>query len=100
MKADSAAWIQSFGVFDVKAQKVYEKAAPILLVALAYPSLPLYTARLAADLVVIYRIIDEATDLLDTTEARDLCDVIMDVLRNPDRKRSDDEHILGKIIQR
>lgn len=42
---------------------------------------------------------DEYTDIADRTGANDIRDIIMDVLRNPQKARPDGELLIGEMIR-
>ncbi|KAK5998053.1 Delta(6)-protoilludene synthase [Cladobotryum mycophilum] len=96
---DSAEWIQSFSAFDSRQQKSYEKAATGLLAALTYPSVSQEHAKLAANMLTLFLIAEETTNLLGVQEVREVSAIIMDALRYPEKPRPDGEPILGRITQ-
>ncbi|KAI0333186.1 terpenoid synthase [Cubamyces sp. BRFM 1775] len=97
--AASAAWIESFKIFDPKAQATFNKGRFGLLASLAYPLATPEHFRVACDLMNLFFAFDELSDAGDEHAAQLLVDTMMDALRHPDRSRPCNEHILGSIAK-
>ncbi|KAL0568290.1 hypothetical protein V5O48_013701 [Marasmius crinis-equi] len=98
-KEESDSWIGSFGAFDQKSQRAFERCNFALLASLAYPLLNKDGNRLACDLMILNFVIDEYTDVVSAEEARRLCDIVMDALKNPQTPRPVGEWVGGEITR-
>jgi Delta6-protoilludene synthase len=56
-------------------------------------------ARVGSDLMVVLFIFDEFTDKVDGDGARVYAEMVMDAIRNPHKKRPQDEPKLGEIAR-
>ncbi|KAL0565794.1 hypothetical protein V5O48_016225 [Marasmius crinis-equi] len=99
-KGESATWIRSFGAFDQRSQRAFERCDFALLASLAYPLLNKDGNRIGCDLMNFVFVIDEYTDVASAGEARHLCDLIMDGLRNPETPRPTGEWVGGEIARK
>ncbi|EIN12000.1 terpenoid synthase [Punctularia strigosozonata HHB-11173 SS5] len=77
-KADSAAWLESFKAFDPKAQSAFNLC-------------DFTNNRTGCDLMNMFFIVDEYTDISNAHDARLIVDAVMDSLLHPDRVLPDDE---------
>ncbi|KAL0579187.1 hypothetical protein V5O48_002809 [Marasmius crinis-equi] len=98
-KKESAVWISSFGAFDQRSQRAYERCDFSLLASLAYPLLNKDGNRVGCDLMNFFFVVDEYTDVASAGDARRLCDIVMDALRNPQTPRPAGEWIGGEIAR-
>jgi hypothetical protein len=55
--------------------------------------------RIGCDLMNLFFVIDEHTDVADIETARSQADIIMDAIRNPHTPRPEGEWIGGKLAQ-
>ena len=55
--------------------------------------------RVGCDLMNLFFVFDEKSDLVDAEEARKQADIIMDALRNPGRPRPENECIVGEVAR-
>ncbi|KAK0622812.1 terpenoid synthase [Immersiella caudata] len=97
--AASDAWLQSFNVFSPKAQAAFSRCQFGLLASLGYPTLNKDGCRVACDLMNLFFVFDEKSDISDEYETRAQADCIMDALRNPYKPRPPGEWIGGTITQ-
>ncbi|KAJ6583837.1 terpenoid synthase [Mycena vulgaris] len=95
-KQESSAWCESFKAFDPKAQKSFNLCDFNLLASLAFPLLNKEGCRVGCDLMNLFFVIDEHTDIAATDLARKQADIIMDAMRNPHTPRPADEWIGGE----
>ncbi|TLD37531.1 hypothetical protein E2P81_ATG04343 [Venturia nashicola] len=70
-----------------------------LLACLAYSPREYELIRLGCDLMSIFYVFDEYSDVTDGPGAEEIRTIIMDALRNPDKRRPDDEVMLGRMCQ-
>ncbi|KAK3344528.1 terpenoid synthase [Lasiosphaeria hispida] len=98
-KAESDAWIQSFNVFNPKAQAAFKRCEFALLAALGYPELNREGCHVGCDLMNLFFVFDEKSDISNEQETRYQANCIMDALRNPSRPRPPDEWVGGVIAQ-
>ncbi|KAJ7835226.1 terpenoid synthase [Mycena leptocephala] len=108
-KEESSAWCESFHAFSPKAQKAFNRCDFNLLASLAYLSLTkvgacLHGCRVGCDLMNLFFVVDEYSDVADTAGARIQADIIMDGLKNPHIPRPQGEwiggeHYLDSVVQ-
>ncbi|KAF8987968.1 terpenoid synthase [Cyathus striatus] len=98
-KAESAAWAESFGAFSPKAQKAFNKCDFNLLASMAFSKLNKDGCRVGCDLMNLFFVFDEWSDVSDAVETRKLADIIMDALRNPHKPRPQDEWVGGEVTR-
>ncbi|KAF7349057.1 Terpene cyclase [Mycena venus] len=116
-KKESSAWCEGFNAFDAKAQKAFnlcdfsgsfaitnsytntDISFVDLLASLAYPLLNKDGCRVGCDLMNLFFVIDEHTDVAATETVRTQAAIVMDAIRNPHRPRPQGEWIGGKIAQ-
>ncbi|KAF7309111.1 Terpene cyclase [Mycena kentingensis (nom. inval.)] len=98
-KKESAAWCESFRAFGPKAQSVFNRCDFNLLASLAFPLLNRDGCRVGCDLMNLFFVIDEHTDVAEPAIARAQADIVMDALRNPRRPRPDGEWIGGEVAR-
>jgi len=55
--------------------------------------------RIASDLMYLYFIIDDQTDIESVSVVRGLIDIMIDALNNPDKPRPEGEDALGRIVK-
>ncbi|KAF9461959.1 terpenoid synthase [Collybia nuda] len=98
-KAESSAWCEGFKAFTPKAQKAFNKCDFNLLASLAYPLLNKEGCRVGCDLMNLFFVIDEYSDVADQCGAREQADIVMDALRHPLKPRPEGEWIGGEIAR-
>ncbi|KAK1834411.1 terpenoid synthase [Podospora conica] len=97
--AASDAWLQQFNVFSPRAQAAFNRCQFGLLASLGYPTLNKDGCRVACDLMNLFFVFDEKSDVADEHETRYQADCIMDALRNPEKPRPAGEWVGGLITQ-
>ncbi|KAI6120872.1 terpenoid synthase [Pisolithus croceorrhizus] len=86
VKAESDEWFRSFNALSPKSLKAFEKC-------------DFEHLRVACDLMIVYFIVDEYTDVEDANRTAEIVNVIIDALNNPYRPRPEGEMILGEVIR-
>ncbi|KAH8585340.1 terpenoid synthase [Bisporella sp. PMI_857] len=97
--AESNVWLKTFDVFTPKAQAAFSRCEFGLLASLGYPKLNKDGCRVACDLMNLFFVFDEKSDLSGEHETRYQADCIMDALRNPHKLRPEGEWIGGRVTQ-
>ncbi|KAJ7049042.1 terpenoid synthase [Mycena amicta] len=98
-KEESAAWCEAFKAFGPKAQQSFNRCDFNLLASLAFPLLNRDGCRIGCDLMNLFFVIDEHTDVAETAVARHQADLVMDAIRNPHRPRPDGEWIGAEVAR-
>ncbi|KAF8483510.1 terpenoid synthase [Russula ochroleuca] len=98
-KAASAAWARSFGAFSPKAQYAYDRCDFNLLASLAYPLLSKERVRTGCDLMNMFFVYDEYSDVAHEDEVQVMANIIMDALRNPHTPRPKGEWVGGEVTR-
>ncbi|KAJ6474479.1 terpenoid synthase [Mycena vitilis] len=98
-KMESSAWCEGFSAFDARAQKAFNRCDFNLLASLAFPLVNKEGCRVGCDLMNLFFVIDEHTDVSSTEKAREQASTIMDAIRNPHKPRPEGEWIGGKVAQ-
>ncbi|KAK7694474.1 Delta(6)-protoilludene synthase [Cerrena zonata] len=98
-KEESAAWCESFNAFSPKAQRAFNRCDFNLLASLAFPRLDKDGCRIGCDLMNLFFVFDEYSDVAAATEVRKQADIIMDALRNPTRPRPKGEWVGGEVAR-
>ncbi|KAK1757049.1 terpenoid synthase [Echria macrotheca] len=103
VKAQSVEWFVGFGAFDAKSQDAFDRCefdTPLAKLAmLSYRFGDLARCRTGADLIMLFYAFDEYTNVADEVVTRELADMVMDGLRNPDKPRPADECLLGEMAR-
>lgn len=99
VKAASAAWARSFGAFSPKAQEAYDRCDFNLLASLAYPLLSKERLRTGCDLMNMFFVYDEYSDVSHEDDVQVMADIIMDTLRNPHKPRPEGEWVGGEVTR-
>ncbi|KAI9453186.1 terpenoid synthase [Russula earlei] len=86
VKAASAAWARSFGAFSPKAQYAYDRC-------------DFTRVRTGCDLMNMFFVYDEYSDVAHEDEVQVMADIIMDALRNPHKPRPKGEWIGGEVTR-
>ncbi|KAF7296929.1 Terpene cyclase [Mycena indigotica] len=95
-KKESAAWCEAFKAFGPKAQDSFNRCD---FTSLAFPLLNREGCRIGCDLMNLFFVIDEHTDVAATAVVRQQADMIMDAIRHPNRPRPVGEWIGGEIAR-
>ncbi|KIK17354.1 hypothetical protein PISMIDRAFT_111694 [Pisolithus microcarpus 441] len=87
VKVEADEWFRSFNALSPKSLKAFEKCdfAEHL--------------RIACDLMIVYFVVDEYTDVEDAERTAEIVNIIIDTLNNPYRSRPEGESILGEVIR-
>ncbi|RDX52874.1 terpenoid synthase [Lentinus brumalis] len=99
VKAESSAWLESFHAFGPKAQKAFNKCDFNLLASLAYPLATKEQLRIGCDLMNLFFVFDEYSDVEDEQTVQAFANIIMDALRDPYKARPAGEPVLGEIAR-
>ncbi|EMD35700.1 terpene cyclase, partial [Gelatoporia subvermispora B] len=99
VKAESAAWFRSFNAFSTKAQRAFDLCDFSLLASLAYPTLSKEHLRTSCDMMNLFFVFDEYTDIRGPDEVEQLANVVMDALRNPEKERPAGECVVGEVAR-
>ncbi|KAK3367415.1 terpenoid synthase [Lasiosphaeria ovina] len=86
VKTDSLAWLHGFGFFDVKSQDSFDRCE-------------FQHARSTCDLMDLFYVIDEYTDVEDAGGVQKIVDIIMDAFRNPSKPRPTGEFRIGEMAR-
>ncbi|KAI6031314.1 terpenoid synthase [Pisolithus microcarpus] len=87
VKVEADEWFRSFNALSPESLKAFEKCdfAEHLCIA--------------CDLMIVYFIVDEYTDVEDAERTAEIVNIIIDTLNNPYRSRPEGELILGEVIR-
>ncbi|KAI0333184.1 terpenoid synthase [Cubamyces sp. BRFM 1775] len=99
VSAASAAWIESFKAFSPKGQVAFNRCNFGLLASLAYPIATPEQLRVGCDLMNLFFVFDELSDVADERHVRVLADTIMDAIRHPHKARPSSEPIVGSVAK-
>ncbi|KAF8900871.1 isoprenoid synthase domain-containing protein [Gymnopilus junonius] len=99
-KAESTAWTESFKPFDEEGIKRFNKGDFSLLAAHVYSPREKELIRLGCDLMNLFYVFDEYTDIADdTSQAERIRAVLLDAVKNPHKESPADEIPLGAMAQ-
>ncbi|KAG1819038.1 terpenoid synthase [Suillus subaureus] len=95
--AESSAWLESFKAFSPKAQQAFDVCNFInnLLMSRIHTE----HARSACDVMNLFYVIDEYSDVSEEGEVRQQKDVVMDALRHPYKPRPKGEWVGGEVAR-
>ncbi|EJD04763.1 terpenoid synthase [Fomitiporia mediterranea MF3/22] len=96
VKAEADAWVRAFKAFSPRSQYAFEKCN---FSALAYPWVSREHLRTGCDLLILLFAIDEYTDVDSEAAVRDMADIVIDALRNPEKSRPEGEIPLGEVTR-
>ncbi|KAG6330338.1 hypothetical protein ID866_8752 [Astraeus odoratus] len=99
VKAEANEWFRAFNALTPQSLKAFEKCDFARLASLAYPNASREHLRVACELIIVYFIVDEYTDVEDATRTGEIVDIIIDALKNPHVPRPKGEVVLGEIIR-
>nr|QJQ03973.1 Pro1 [Armillaria gallica] len=97
VKKASAAWAKSFRAFQTKAQEAFDRCDFNLLASFAYPLADEARLRSGCDLMNLFFVIDEYSDVSTEEEVRAQKDIVMDAIRNTEKPRPAGEWIGGEV---
>ncbi|KAI0774681.1 terpenoid synthase [Trametes elegans] len=90
VSAESNAWFKNFVPFTATSQYAFEQCDFGRLAALMYPDASREDLRIGMDLMSLFFVIDEYTDMVDT---------VADAIHNPHKPRPTGETILSEIVR-
>ncbi|KAI0292657.1 isoprenoid synthase domain-containing protein [Multifurca ochricompacta] len=107
VKAETAAWMKSFGAFSPKVQAARDLCDFCtshyilfrLVSSLAYPFYDKARLRTACDLMAVFLLFDEYSDVANEDEVQEMVNITMDALRNPHTPRPEGEWIVGEVTR-
>ncbi|KAI0784113.1 terpenoid synthase, partial [Abortiporus biennis] len=99
VKEESAYWLQSFNALSSKAQRAFNACDFTLLTALSYPDFDKEQLRTASDLMHLFFLYDEKTDVESPSGVQAIANVTMNSLRNPSSHRARDEPLMGEVMR-
>ncbi|OJA16455.1 hypothetical protein AZE42_04671 [Rhizopogon vesiculosus] len=82
--AESKAWVRSFNILDEKRTAISEKAQAGLLCALTYSYAAHEEFRMTCDFLNLLFVLDHLSDDMNGRDAHSACDVLYQVLADPD----------------
>ncbi|KAJ3517444.1 hypothetical protein NLJ89_g506 [Agrocybe chaxingu] len=96
-KVESSLWIQSLveKLFDQKGQKAFQKDYTSLLASLMYSHQDKEFLRVGCDMMNLFFVYDEYTDVVSPETAHKLSQIVVDAMKNPDERSSYGEHPIG-----
>jgi len=86
-KAEATAWIEKFKTFDAKERRAYALADSSRLAAIAYPDADRERLQVTCNLMNVFWLFDETSDLESESNVKSMACGIMDALRNPEKPR-------------
>lgn len=98
-KIESDQWFESFNAFEPKQQNAFKACNFALLASLGFPLANAAHLRITHDLMNLFFVFDEYTDIQDGVEVAKMRNVVIDALQNPHKARPPSESVLGKITQ-
>ncbi|KAI0706366.1 terpenoid synthase [Earliella scabrosa] len=97
VEGPSAAWLESFGAFSPQAQEAFNKCKISLFVSLVYPDANKDELRAECDLMNLFFLFDEYSDVEYEKTVQEFARIVMDALRNPHKPRPAGESLLGEV---
>ncbi|KAF8884393.1 terpenoid synthase [Infundibulicybe gibba] len=98
-KTETVAWFKEFKAFSPESQDAFDNCDFSLLGSLVYPSLNKAGCRVGCDLMTLYYMFDEYSDVANPIDTRQQADIIMDALHHPHRARQVGEWIGGEVTR-
>ncbi|KZT23360.1 terpenoid synthase [Neolentinus lepideus HHB14362 ss-1] len=99
VSAQSNAWFHSFKAFTQRSQDAFDKCDFGRLASLAYPTAAKEHLRTGCDLMNLFFVVDEYTDVEPAPVVREMVDVVIDALNNPHKPRPEGEILLGQVAK-
>nr|BDI63119.1 sesquiterpene synthase [Trametes versicolor] len=97
--AESSAWLKSFAPFTPQSQHAFDKCNAGLLCAHVYPDISRKALRTSMDLINILFVVDEYTDVESAPAVREIADMLVDAVYNPQKPGQAGELVLGKMMR-
>ncbi|KAG5719892.1 Pentalenene synthase [Termitomyces sp. T112] len=98
-KTESSAWIQGIIASTPPVQRAFALGNFELLASLAYPLENKDVLRAGCDLMNLFWLLDEYTDIVAPHEVQQVAMIVMDALRNPDKVRPSNECVVGEAAR-
>ncbi|KZT64788.1 terpenoid synthase [Daedalea quercina L-15889] len=86
MKEASNAWLKNFKPFNEKSQIAFDKC-------------DFEHLRTGCDLMNVFFVFDEYTDVEDADVVREMVDIVIDAIHNPEKPRPEGEVLLGELAR-
>ncbi|KAG1886538.1 isoprenoid synthase domain-containing protein [Suillus subluteus] len=99
VKAEVGASFRDFKALSPGSQEAFDKCDFARLVALAYPNAPREHIRIGCELMNVFFLLEEYTDNENGAVTKDMADLVIDALNNPQKIRPEGECILGEIAR-
>ncbi|KAF4623294.1 hypothetical protein D9613_001445 [Agrocybe pediades] len=100
IQARSDAWMHSFKAFNNKqSQRAFDMVDTRRVASLFYPFATKEHFRTGCDLMNLFFVIDPYTDVEPAHVVREMADIIIDALNNPDKPRPEGEILLGELTR-
>ncbi|KAF8904746.1 isoprenoid synthase domain-containing protein [Gymnopilus junonius] len=99
ISAESNAWFHSFKAFSKKSQVAFDLCDFGRLASLAYPLITKEQLRTGCDLMNLFFVVDEYTDVEEAPVVREMVDIVIDALNNPEKPRPEGEILLGEVAR-
>ncbi|KAG0699319.1 terpenoid synthase [Suillus ampliporus] len=99
VKVEVDASFRDFKALSPESQGAFDKCDFARLAALAYPNAPREHLRIGCELMNVYFIVDEYTDIESVTVTKGMVDIVIDALHNPHKTRPEGECILSEIVR-
>ncbi|KAG1809646.1 isoprenoid synthase domain-containing protein [Suillus subaureus] len=96
VKAEVGASFRDFKALSPESQEAFDKSR---LVALAYPNAPREHIRIGCELMNVFFLLEEYTDNENGAVTKDMADLVIDAINNPQKIRPEGECILGEIAR-
>ncbi|PIL37701.1 terpene synthase [Ganoderma sinense ZZ0214-1] len=97
--AEGNAWFRSFTPFNPKSQHAFDLCNFGLFSGLLLPDAPREHLRTGLDLLNLFFIIDEYTDVQPSHVVREMMGACIDAIRNPTKPRPEGEVILAEMVR-
>ncbi|TCD62382.1 terpene cyclase [Steccherinum ochraceum] len=99
VKEESTAWFHAFEALSPQSQKAFDKCNFALLASLAYPWVSKEHLRTGCDLMHVFFLVDEYTDVEPAHVVLEMINIVLDAMKNPHKPRPEGEVILGEIAR-
>ncbi|KAJ7645684.1 isoprenoid synthase domain-containing protein [Mycena polygramma] len=99
VSAESNAWFHGFKAFSEKSQYAFDKCDFGRLASLAYPTASKEHLRTGCDLMNVFFVVDEYTDVESADIVREMVDIVIDAMNNPYKPRPEGEILLGEVTR-
>ncbi|KAG1747566.1 terpenoid synthase [Suillus lakei] len=99
VKAEVDASFRDFKALSPESQEAFDKIDCARLAALAYPNAPIEHLRIGCDLMNVFFLVEEYTDVENGAVTKEMVDIVLDALHNPHKIRPEGECILGEIAR-